>query len=70
MSTEKKNSAGEEKAVVETKGTPEEEAAKAKKKKEEEKKKPGKSGDCIEARRSPEVMASGHGKQKKARREQ
>ena len=44
MSTEKKAPVGGEKAVVETKGTPEEEAAKAKKKKEEEKKKSGKSG--------------------------
>jgi len=35
---------GEEKGVIEKKGTPEEEAAKAKKKKEKEKKKPGKSG--------------------------
>ncbi len=44
MSTEEKAKTGEDKGVVESKGTPEEEAAKAKKKKEEEKKKPGKSG--------------------------
>ena len=45
MSTEEKGKVGEEKGVVERKGTPEEEAAKARKKKEEEeKKKPGKSG--------------------------
>lgn len=44
MSTEKKAPIAGEKAVTETKGTPEEEAVKAKKKKEKEKKKSGKSG--------------------------